>query len=211
MNVRLPDGTTLDVDRPTHGAFDVGLYIELAAISMKKEAAGEWLCRDLLTALRELCHPLPPAVEDRLCSRDVECAISVADAVAEALGLTEAALGALRAAVGQRGACGRYLLGQDDEIVRAYEDGDPPHPCEFDCAPGHCLLDDGVPVEIRLIIRDWKLCGGQSRGSWPKAGGLADQDAATVFWFHELDRLAETELRRGTRQASNAEAERAGV
>jgi hypothetical protein len=49
--------------------------------------------------------------------------------------------------------------------------------------------------EAERIVRAWRLCGGVARHSWPRAGGLEDQDAVFVFWFEQLDRFAAEAMR----------------
>lgn len=193
--------------RPVHGALDVAFLMDLA-VGADKEA----FCVEVLRALEEAANRVPHVLEERLRGGDHALAVEAADALLEVIGCSVASLGALRLAAGSPGACGRYLLGAGREVVRPYESGDPEHPCEYGCAPGHCLLDDGLPIETRRVLRDWRLCGGMLRSTWPRAGGLEDQDAAVVFWFHELDRLAEAGLRHGgADQERRAEAGHAGV
>lgn len=64
-----------------------------------------------------------------------------------------------------------------------------------------------APSWAAKMVSDWALCGGaERRGMWPRAGALDEQDAATVFWFDEIDRLAREAGRRAI-DGAKAEAE----
>jgi len=71
--------------------------------------------------------------------------------------------------------------------------------CSYGCGVGDCMLRDRVPPDLDSSVREWRLCGGVRRWSWPRPGCLVDQDAVTVARFEVLDRLAEV-ARRATDQ-----------
>ena len=81
-----------------------------------------------------------------------------------------------------------------------------PKTCDFGCAlEGPCFIEAGsFDAAAYELVETWALCGGADRPrTWPRAGGLAAQDAGLVRAFLVVDGLVD--------QARNREARRAEI
>jgi hypothetical protein len=73
-----------------------------------------------------------------------------------------------------------------------------PDPCDFGCASdGECFVErDQIDLEAEAVVRSWMIAGPPERRTWPRAGGVEDQDAVVVRTFGAIDEmLAETRSR----------------
>jgi hypothetical protein len=79
-----------------------------------------------------------------------------------------------------------------------------PDPCEFGCLEGEsCFVERGFfDPEATAIAQTWALCGGLERRTWPRAGGLEDQDAGTVATLLAIDGMVAAARERATSEAA---------
>lgn len=155
-----------------YGDCDIGYLVALAA------------ARD-----PELVDAVERATGERPASHDA--AVEAADAICDRLGITAEARGEMEYLLGARSTagCSRYLMSPQGEVLRERLEGERPGPCGLGCGAGRCLFGREPSPRLAKILREWWLCGGLARMTWPRAGGLEDQDSATVWWFEHIDEL----------------------
>jgi hypothetical protein len=180
------------VPRPTHGVLDAALAAALAqraALGCKRSAQR---LVDMATAVRDFLWPevvgcARPSVGG---SGD---ASDLLDAVLEAIEVHAAgAATAITFAGILPAGCREFLVGAEGEVLRERTESEPrPADCATGCPEGFCARRELPPVDVLRAVREWRLCGGRRRACLPRAGGLAEQDTATVFFFSELDDAAD--------------------
>ncbi len=199
--------------RPRHGEFDVAFATALVQRATQEEDAALELRRHVHAALdailpaerseavQKLLVRLDPFNDGEDGAEAAIVALELGDALCEALGIDQAATSDVIGASGLvRGQCRDLLIGQDDEVLRErFPNEERPAACYLACPEGHCARRTRAAPALERAVRDWRLCGGARRSCLPRAGGLEDQDAGTLFWFQQLDEAARP--RGATREA----------
>lgn len=176
--------------RPTHGLLDAAL---VAALTQRALLGCDESERRVLAIASEVRQRLwgdgaatPPE------PATLTQAVELLDAILEAVDVHEAgAATAITFSGILPPGCRDFLVGADGEVLRERtKEERRPDACATGCPDGFCARREGPSVDVQRAIREWRLCGGARRSCLPRAGGLAEQDTATIFLFGELDAAA---------------------
>lgn len=85
--------------------------------------------------------------------------------------------------------CRIHLLHNGEPVRPRGENEAGSKACGFGCRSQEpCWIEAGrLDVHVEELTGAWRRCGGRTRTGWPRAGGIADQDAGTVFMLEAID------------------------